>query len=60
MNYSRHFMSRVYRMADKKHRLYTLYKSTNPKKKYDIYVINPETKNVKKVSFGAKGYQDYT
>lgn len=47
-------------MADKKHRLYTLYKSTNPKKKYDIYVINPKTDRIKKVSFGGKGYQNYT
>jgi hypothetical protein len=39
---------------------YTLYKSTNPNKKYDVYVINPQTGNIKKVSFGAYGYSDYT
>ena len=41
-------------------KLYTLYTSTNPKKKYDVYVINPKTGRIKKVSFGATGYDDYT
>jgi len=41
-------------------KLYKLYPSTNATKKYDIYVTSPETGNVKKVSFGAKGYEDYT
>lgn len=39
---------------------YTLYESTNPDKKYDIYVLNPKTNRYKKVSFGAAGYEDYT
>ena len=33
--------------------------STNPKKKYDALVDN-ESGRTKKVSFGAKGYEDYT
>ncbi len=41
-------------------KLYTLYSSTNKNKKYDVYVVNPKTDNIKKVSFGAKGYSDYT
>lgn len=40
--------------------LYKLYKSTNIKKKYDVWVNNPTTGRVKKVSFGASGYEDYT
>lgn len=40
--------------------LYTLYKSKNNGKKYDVYVVNPETQRINKVSFGAKGYSDYT
>ncbi len=40
--------------------LYKLYKSTNPSKKFDVYVIDPKTQNVRKVSFGATGYEDYT
>lgn len=38
---------------------YTLYRSTNLMKKYDVFV---ETKigTIKKVSFGATGYSDYT
>ena len=39
---------------------YTLYKSSNSAKKYDVYVINPKTHRIKKISFGAKGYSDYT
>lgn len=39
--------------------LYTLYHSTNPAKKYDIYVRTPSG-GTKKVSFGAVGYEDYT
>jgi len=41
-------------------RLYTLYPSTNKNKKYDVYVKNKKTGRIKKVSFGAKGYSDYT
>ena len=37
---------------------YTLYKSTNPKKKWDVYV--PVNNKLKKVSYGAKGMSDYT
>jgi hypothetical protein len=40
--------------------LYTLYPSTLKTKKFDIYVKNPKTGRIKKVSFGAKGYEDYT
>ncbi len=40
--------------------LYTLYQSTNPKKKFDIYVINPNTNRIKKVSFGSSAHSDYT
>ena len=40
--------------------LYKLYPSTLKTKKFDIYVINPKTGNIKKVSFGAVGYEDYT
>lgn len=41
-------------------RTYTLYKSKNKTKKFDVYVENKKTGNIKKVSFGAKGYEDYT
>ena len=41
-------------------KLYTLYDSTNPDKKYDVYVDNPETGRIKKISFGANGYEDYS
>ena len=41
-------------------KLYKLYNSTNPLKKYDIYVINPNSGRIKKVSFGGAGYSDYT
>lgn len=40
--------------------LYKLYASTNPDKKFDVFVVNPDTGRTKKVSFGAKGYEDYT
>jgi|688.fasta_scaffold136994_6 hypothetical protein len=40
--------------------LYKLYKSTIPTKKYDVYVENYKTNKIKKVSFGGKGYSDYT
>ena len=33
--------------------------STNPKKKYDA-IFDNESGRTKKVSFGAKGYEDYT
>lgn len=41
-------------------KLYTLYKSTNKTKKFDIWIENPKTGNIKKISFGAKGYEDYS
>lgn len=41
-------------------KLYKLYKSTNPKKKFDIWIENPKSGRIKKISFGAKGYEDYT
>lgn len=44
----------------KRVKLYTLYKSKTKYKKFDVYVINPRTKNVKKVSFGDNRYEDYT
>ena len=44
----------------KEYKLYKLYSSTNPLKKYDIYVINPKTERIKKVSFGGAGYEDYS
>jgi hypothetical protein len=40
--------------------LYKPFKSTTLSKKWDVYVIDPKTKNIKKVSFGAAGYQDFT
>jgi hypothetical protein len=40
-------------------KLYTLYKSTNSLKKFDIWIELPNGK-VKKVSFGGAGYEDYT
>ena len=39
---------------------YTLYKSNSSNKKYDVYVENPNTGRINKVSFGAYGYSDYT
>ncbi len=36
----------------------TLYYSTNPNKKYDVYVSGGDS--VHKISFGATGYDDYT
>ena len=41
-------------------KLYTLYPSTLTTKKYDVWVVNPDTGRTKKVSFGASGYEDYT
>ena len=41
-------------------KLYTLYDSTNRKKKYDVYVENLDTGRIKKISFGARNYEDYT
>lgn len=37
-----------------------LYKSTNPSKKFDVYLYNNDTNRIKKVSFGAAGMSDYT
>lgn len=39
---------------------YTLYKSTNSLKKWDVYIPIPGTNRLKKVSYGAKGMSDYT
>jgi hypothetical protein len=43
-----------------KYYTYHLYYSTNPNKKYDVYVKNQETGRIHKVSFGASKYSDYT
>ena len=40
--------------------LYKLYKSKLKTKKYDVYILNPNTDRIKKISFGAKDYDDYT
>ena len=40
--------------------LYKLYPSTLKYKKFDVYVENPKTGNIKKVSFGDNRYEDYT
>lgn len=45
-------------MTEKK--LYTLYNSTLETKKFDVWIKNPKTGNIKKISFGARGYDDYT
>ena len=52
--------SREIRESVKLHKLYKLYKSTIPTKKFDIWIENPKTGNIKKVSFGARGYEDYS
>jgi hypothetical protein len=39
---------------------YTLYKSTNPKKKWDVYIPIPSSDKLKKVSYGARGMSDFT
>jgi len=39
---------------------FTLLKSTNPKKKYSITFINPNTNRNNTISFGAFGMDDYT
>ena len=44
-------------MSNKK--LYTLYKSSS-QKKYEVYIENPNTDRINKISFGAKNYSDYT
>lgn len=41
-------------------KLYHLYKSSNSSKKFDVYVENHRTGRTKKVSFGAKDYEDYS
>lgn len=38
-------------------KVYVLEESANPKKKYTAIRLNP---SMKKISFGAKGYEDYT
>jgi hypothetical protein len=40
--------------------LYKLYKSTRKNKKFDIYIVNPKTGRILKVSFGDSRYEDYT
>jgi hypothetical protein len=40
-------------------KLYKLYPSSRKDKKFDIYVWSNKG-NIKKVSFGATGYEDYT
>ena len=37
---------------------FVLHKSSNKKKKYDVWI--PRGERLKKVSFGAAGYSDYT
>ena len=39
---------------------YYLEKSDDNKHKYMIYFVNPQTKNVNTIRFGAKGMNDYT
>lgn len=41
-------------------RLWTLYPSSRPEKKFDVFIPSPKTGNIIKISFGAKGYSDYT
>ena len=41
-------------------KLYKLYRSSLKTKKWDIYIENPTSGRIKKVSFGAKDYSDYT
>ena len=38
---------------------YTLYESASSSKKYDVFVVSSKGR-IKKVSFGAAGYSDYT
>lgn len=38
---------------------YHLYVSSNPDKKYMVKFVNPATKKVNTVHFGASGYTDY-
>ena len=40
--------------------LYTLEKSSNPKKKYMITIISKKTNRQKTIHFGANGMSDYT
>lgn len=41
------------------HELFTLYKSKSIQKKFDVYIKNSSGRT-KKVSFGGRGYSDYT
>lgn len=50
----------MYRLAPPNPKLYKLYLSSNPEKKFDVYVENTTTGRIKKVSFGASSYEDYT
>jgi hypothetical protein len=43
-----------------KHYTYILYHSTKPGKKYDVYVKDPRSGKIHKVSFGDIRYEDYT
>jgi hypothetical protein len=40
--------------------LYTLLKSSNPKKKYMVHIISKKTGREKTIHFGAFGMSDYT
>lgn len=40
--------------------LYTLLKSSNPKKKYMVHIISKKTNREKTIHFGAAGMSDYT
>lgn len=40
--------------------LYTLLKSSNPKKKYMVHIISKKTGREKTIHFGASGMSDYT
>lgn len=46
-------------MTKKTYKLYTPYKSDKPDKKYFVFVLS-DKKNIKKVYFGAKGYEHFT
>lgn len=39
---------------------YKLYKSDSKTKKYTVYIQNPKNSRMKKISFGGRGYSDYT
>lgn len=39
---------------------FTLYRSQNPEKKYDVYVPSPNGESLRRISFGQYGAADYT